>query len=578
MKSRFSSILFGLFVAVMILAATSLVWSKNTEIKEKQEDPVFKIRTNINTNTAPDAETLGDKAEVIDKRGLNSSTFASVDDLKNNQYTTQFSSAPTHYIDSDSGWWRNIDTNWQIDSDGSFFDKKNNYNSYTPKNSTDMNIIFDNVFENPDVPTASANKHLTKTNRNRHSVSFKPISMQWVNDAGEEEKISDLLSVDGTKNNNTVTYKNVFGAGNDIEIINLPDSLKKNIVLNNSLAKETTFSNHDSSQYLDITFELNLFNTKRVKVKDDKTNQTKNLANINDNDPISTKDTIIIKDQNAKDNDDITDLQSRIKPAVACDSKDKCINIELKLTKVNDKYYLTKHIPKSFLDSANYPVRTDTTTTYTADSGGDGCAYYGENDPVCPNYEAIRNATSGNVDSSGGIETVGQDYVNFVMPETYIYRFFSPFNTADLPDDAVISGANYKFVVYTDSSDTDFDATIVQTTQASGSALVGEDYDTQGAVSGGSVNTAGIAVGSYTTIAMNATGYGWISKTGYTKLGLRSSNDINDIPPFDSYPMCMGMGSMEYLNVYSSDTPGSEPKLEVTYTLPGTFMTGNKYW
>jgi len=572
MKSRFSSILFGLFVAVMIIAASSLVWSKNTEIKQKQEDPVFKIRTNVDTNTAPDAETLGDKAEVIDKRGLTSSTFASTDDLKKNQYTTQFSSAPIHYIDSESGWWRNIDTAWQTDSDGSFYDKKNNYNSYVPKNSTDMNIIFDNVFENPDVSTVSANKHLTKTNRNRHSVSFKPISMQWVNDAGEEEKISNLLSVDGTKDNDTVTYKNAFGAGNDIEIINLPDSLKKNIVLNNPLNKATTFSNNDSSQYLDITFELNLFNTKKVKVKDDKTNQTKNLANINDNDPISTKDSITIKDQNAEDNDDITDLQSRIKPAVACDAKNKCINIELKLTKANDKYYLTKHIPKSFLDNANYPIRTDTTTTYDSDSGGDGALRKDDS-----TYLGARNAASASLVQPSGIALCGQSYYCLDPAESFeIHRMYTPFNTTGLPDDATISGANFKFVVDSDgTSYRDFDITIVLTTQASGSALVLADYSTQGTTSGGSVSTAGIAVGSYTTVAMNATGYGWISKTGYTKLGLRSSRDINADSPGD---FCDFMHSNdEYVFIRPAET-GYPPQLEVTYTLPGTFMTGNKYW
>ena len=69
-----------------------------------------------------------------------------------------------------------------------------------------------------------------------------------------------------------------------------------------------------------------------------------------------------------------------------------------------------------------------------------------------------------------------------------------------------------------------------------------------------------LSAGGYRTITLNATGRGWISKTGYTKLGLREGHDAVDSAPSDS--------TFTGVQIQTADFTGTsrDPYLEVTYT------------
>lgn len=156
------------------------------------------------------------------------------------------------------------------------------------------------------------------------------------------------------------------------------------------------------------------------------------------------------------------------------------------------------------------------------------------------------------------------------------YRGAVPMNTSDLPAAANISAAS--LFLYGGRNDgrniTNGYQTIVGSTQASPTDLVAEDYD----VVLGSLNSetefssriwsyAGtgrtvITLSGYNEFIFNASGIAGITKTGYTKLGLRSGQDISNTQPSGTY----NYNLMAYYG--PADTSGTkDPYLSVTYTV-----------
>ncbi|MFA6382725.1 MAG: hypothetical protein WCX08_05670 [Candidatus Buchananbacteria bacterium] len=151
-----------------------------------------------------------------------------------------------------------------------------------------------------------------------------------------------------------------------------------------------------------------------------------------------------------------------------------------------------------------------------------------------------------------------------------IRRAFFPFDTSALPDDSIISSASLNLNFNTNSLKADSYGfiTIVQTTQDSNTTLSTSDYSKCGAETNPTegidvVNrlfSAGITVDQYSIIPLNATGMSWISKTDYTKLGVRQGEDV----------LNYGLGGLiTGVNIYSSEQTGTsqDPYLDVTYTI-----------
>jgi hypothetical protein len=146
----------------------------------------------------------------------------------------------------------------------------------------------------------------------------------------------------------------------------------------------------------------------------------------------------------------------------------------------------------------------------------------------------------------------------------HIIRSALFFDTSSLPDTAVITAATLSLYGYLDASATDFDITVVDGSLLNYPIVLGDygDLLTQ-TTSGGAFNTSGFSTSGYNDIPLNAVGMGWISKTGMTKFGLRSSRDItaNGTLPF-----------AEWVAVYSYESVGYRPQLNVSYdTAPPTF-------
>jgi len=183
-------------------------------------------------------------------------------------------------------------------------------------------------------------------------------------------------------------------------------------------------------------------------------------------------------------------------------------------------------------------------------------------------YSAAHAASPGQADSDNDRLPVGQELGGNGFG---IFRGAVFFDTSSLPDDTIITSATLSLYGRFDGSTTDFQITVVGGSLLH-EPLEGADYGylRNQTVSGGTFDTAGFSTSGYNNIPLNETGMGWISKTGITKFGLRSSREIAATEP----------GGAEFVYVCTREhTGGNEywPKLVVTHTTPIVGVGGEAY-
>lgn len=189
-----------------------------------------------------------------------------------------------------------------------------------------------------------------------------------------------------------------------------------------------------------------------------------------------------------------------------------------------------------------------------------------------PVWSTVHAASTGDVFNT---DVASKAFVEYYT-DYDIGRFFLPVDTSGIPDTATITAATlYVYLGNATDADNDGDdwVNVVQTSQASPTALVSGDFDQAGAVSNpteGSTrkDLTGLATGQYHSFALNATGLTWVSKTGYTLLGLREGHDALN-------SAFVGASSDNQFNISTSEETGTsqDPYLEVTYYVPSTFST-----
>lgn len=252
---------------------------------------------------------------------------------------------------------------------------------------------------------------------------------------------------------------------------------------------------------------------------------------------------------------------------LAWDDHENQIVINVRYRTENGRKFLTKVVPRSFIDAADGPVYTDTTTSYYADAGGDGLVRC----VADPNWDTAHDATTGVATANSttsrilGSSLSGTDYD--------IRRGFIPADTSGIDDAATVTATLFK--IYLDSKGANASAAdicFVQSTQASATGLVADDYNNCGTVDAPTEGATRIsmdqATGGYITMTLNATGRGWVSKTGYTMGGIRTSKDVDDVAPtVDNIWNTFRMAD-------TADVT-SDPYYEVTYST-GTAVTDTR--
>lgn len=161
-----------------------------------------------------------------------------------------------------------------------------------------------------------------------------------------------------------------------------------------------------------------------------------------------------------------------------------------------------------------------------------------------------------------------------------IQRGFIPFNTSEIPNEAIIQSATLFIAVFDkENSDNDGDDFIVtvQTSQADPLNLSTADFDQCGAINNPTEGSNRIDIGNivtggtYNEFVLNSTGLSWINKNGWTLLGLREGHDVIDSPygGADS--------TNNYIRVYDAFTANS-PILQVKYYIPSPNKINSGHW
>lgn len=238
--------------------------------------------------------------------------------------------------------------------------------------------------------------------------------------------------------------------------------------------------------------------------------------------------------------------------------------------KAADKWYQTETATTT-IDAFNkqtisffektFGIYAITSTTYAG--GGDG---YVRNVVEFNTWAQTHDAATGDPGDFSYTATTLLIHLAKSGNDFYIARVFLPFDTSAFPDDAIISAADLIIDIDVTNSGP-MDIGVVQTTQPSTDTLATADYDLAGATHGAAEGAARTTIASgFTgskTIALYSTstdGVGWISKTGWTKLGIRHQKDLDDVAP--TIDQNVQPRSSEYAGT------ASDPYLSTTYTVP----------
>ena len=211
-----------------------------------------------------------------------------------------------------------------------------------------------------------------------------------------------------------------------------------------------------------------------------------------------------------------------------------------------------KVVKAADLKGAVYPVTIDPTETYYT-SASDGHLSW----TLTLAYDdAWSPATAENIDKTSITLQLGQHQSSGYYS---IWRDYFYFDSSALPDSCVITSANLSLYCSTDYSDTDFSVTIQdgQPTYPHNPLVVGDYSKAYYSGDGGNINTSTFVGAGYKNISMSATGLTWISKTGETKLCVRSNREIAGTTPTGK----------EYILVHHYEKGvGYRPYLEVIYS------------
>ncbi len=203
-----------------------------------------------------------------------------------------------------------------------------------------------------------------------------------------------------------------------------------------------------------------------------------------------------------------------------------------------------------------------TQATVTSVSGGDGTIY---NDDA-GTWATVKGLTTG---TAQGATDPSNVYAGNSASRC-IGRGFLPFDTSSIPAGAVIQNATLQINVTALPGSSGGTFHVVQTTQTDPTSLASADFDNI-AGSSGSMTTGGsttINVTGAKTVPLNATGLGFITGGGYTKLALCNDHDATNTDP----------GASMYrvsINYAENGTAANRPTLTVDYTLP---ESGQAVW
>lgn len=175
-------------------------------------------------------------------------------------------------------------------------------------------------------------------------------------------------------------------------------------------------------------------------------------------------------------------------------------------------------------------------------------------------FLTMNAASAANTANDSGANINGLQNSRGGATEYNLQRGFALFDTSSLTSGATISSAVFSLYGSSKNNANSDSARMVTSTPASNTALVVEDWDQTGTVAlANDITFASASTTGYNDFTM--TDLTAVSKTGVSKFGMRTTNDIAASAPTGS----------NFLTTTAADTGGTsqDPKLVVTYTLGG---------
>jgi hypothetical protein len=248
---------------------------------------------------------------------------------------------------------------------------------------------------------------------------------------------------------------------------------------------------------------------------------------------------------------------------IAYDSRENVLPVSVFFYQSGGKSYFRKIIPKEIFYNATYPVFADHPASYWSGTN-DGRVYYSIATASWV-WSTAHNADPGTA--------AGNNYISCGTIDNgstqFLYRGSVPFDTSAITDTDNIDSATlylWRAAIDDDLNDSYSYITVVQTTIDPTTGLVAADFPDLGAVdnptegidSGDRLDITGLS-GQYYSFTLNATGRGWVSKTSWTKLGIREGHDA------DTSSGGIGSGYSQRATFYASERTGTDndPYLDV---------------
>lgn len=163
------------------------------------------------------------------------------------------------------------------------------------------------------------------------------------------------------------------------------------------------------------------------------------------------------------------------------------------------------------------------------------------------------NGTLGD-DFTSATAAVMAQYNSSAFGNCEVDRAYLPFDTSALGSGASITAATLSVYVTSKTNGVNDGGDLISVVEGSSA------YSLFGAVPASSIDIGSLTTSAYNVFTLDATGRGWIDKTGTTELGLREDHDINgDISANAS-------GNFIILSMSEQTGTSQDPYLTVTYT------------
>lgn len=388
------------------------------------------------------------------------------------------------------------------------------------------------------------------------SINFDPQSLNWLDRVTfSRQQIAIKQAVAAQASDYILNFPNGWGSGRHFRYEATSKALRKIVTIDSAASLPTpTVSN----PWLELEFSLSSSNCD-FWLDGVKWQRVNNIR-------VITTSRIEIRSL------DGSQVLWYLSAPVANDAKGKQITGEMEVRRAGGPgaLFITIRIPKTWIDAAIFPIEIDPSTDFYA-GAGDGQVLH-EGTVWATVHDAVDGTTA---DYTGAVIRPWSRYED---PTYGIQRAFLPIDTAAIPDTDVISAATLNvYVINKSDGDNDGDDwfTVVQGFQASTPALVTTDFDqcgdaisnpTEGIDTGERKDITGISTSAYLQFALNATGRGWISKTGFTLLGLREGHDVINSA------IATGADVWNRITIGSSEATGTatDPFLTVVYA-PGVY-------